>query len=104
MTIVRSWAAHTTAEHLPAYVKHVRTRVLPVLNQIDGYEGARLLQRPTGDAIEVVVLTRWRSLDAIRRFAGDDLEAAVVEEDAAVLLLDFDPRVKHYDVALEDGD
>jgi hypothetical protein len=51
---------------------------------------------------QIVVLTFWRSLDAIRGFAGADLEGAVVAEEVAGLLTQFDRRVRHYEVAVRD--
>lgn len=100
--IVRSWSARTTRAHLPAYVAHVRRQVLPELRAIEGFRGASVLQREADGAVEVVVQTRWDSLDAIRRFAGADAERAVVEDAAAAVLTAFDSRVKHYEVALAD--
>jgi heme-degrading monooxygenase HmoA len=61
-----------------------------------------LLEREVSDAVEVIVLTFWHSLDSIRGFAGADLEGAVVAEEAAALLTEFDRRVRHYEVAVED--
>jgi heme-degrading monooxygenase HmoA len=69
---------------------------------MDGYGGAMLLERPVPGAVEVMVLTFWRSVDSIRDFAGADVESAVVAEEAAALLTDFDRRVRHYDVAVQD--
>jgi heme-degrading monooxygenase HmoA len=100
--IARLWSAHTTTAKAPAYVEHLRTQVLPALRRVDGYGGALLLERAGPDAVEVIVLTFWRSLDAIRGFAGNDLEGAVVAEEAAALLTQFDRRVRHYDVAVQD--
>jgi heme-degrading monooxygenase HmoA len=51
----------------------------------------------------VVVVTFWRSAEAVRAFAGDDPEQAVVADEAAALLTDFDRRVRHYEVVAEDG-
>jgi hypothetical protein len=45
-----------------------------------------LLERAIPGAVEIIVLTFWRSVDAIRKFAGADLGGAVVAEEAAVLL------------------
>lgn len=61
-----------------------------------------LLERAIPGAVEVIVITFWRSLDSIRGFAGDDLEGAVVTEEAAALLTQFDHRVRHYEVAVKD--
>jgi heme-degrading monooxygenase HmoA len=100
--IARVWSAQTTAVRASAYVEHLRTQVLPAVRKVDGYGGAMLLQRAAPDAVEIIVVTFWRSLDAIRGFAGADLEEAVVAEEAAALLTRFDRRVRHYEVALQD--
>jgi heme-degrading monooxygenase HmoA len=100
--IARTFAARTTRERAPAYADHLRDHVFPVLQGIDGYQGAMLLTREVDAEVEVSVITLWRSLDVVRGFAGDDLERAVVANTAATLLTDFDRRVKHFDVALRD--
>ncbi len=100
--IARLWSAHTTPARAPAYADHLRARVLPALRKVDGYAGAALLQRASGDAIEILVVTWWRSLDAIRRFAGADSEKAVVAGEAASLLTRFDRRVRHYELVVQD--
>jgi heme-degrading monooxygenase HmoA len=101
--VARYWSARTTAENAPRYADHLRQHVVPVLRGLDGYAGARLLQRTSGSGVEVVVLTWWQSLDAIRAFAGADLETAVVADAAAALLTDYDRRVNHYEVMLQDA-
>lgn len=88
---------------LPRYAEFLRTRVLPALRVLDGYAGASLLRRDTDGEIEIVVVTRWRSLEAIRAFAGTDVEAAVVEPEAAALLTRYDTRVRHYEIVSEDA-
>ena len=100
--IARVWSAQTTPAQAPAYVEHLKTQVLPALTALDGYGGALLLQRETPGGLEVVVITFWRSLDSVRGFAGTNLERAVVAEEAAALLTQFDQRVRHYEVALTD--
>jgi heme-degrading monooxygenase HmoA len=100
--IARVWSAQTTSALAPAYVEHLKTQVLPALRKVDGYGGAMLLERAAPEAVEIIVFTFWRSLDAIRGFAGADLEGAVVAEEAAALLTQFDRRVRHYEVAVQD--
>lgn len=72
--IARVWSARASQAQVPAYVEHLRTEVLPAVRQVDGYAGAKLLQREEPDAVEIVVITWWRALEAIRGFAGADLE------------------------------
>jgi heme-degrading monooxygenase HmoA len=98
--IARFWSAQTSPAQAPAYIEHLKTKVLPILQKLDGYTGAMLLQREEADTVEVIVITEWSSLEAIRGFAGDDLEEAVVADEAAALLTRFDRRVRHYDLVI----
>lgn len=100
--IARVWTAHTTPARAPAYVDHFRTHVLPAVRRVDGYAGALLLEREASPEAEIMVITWWRSLDAIRGFAGADPEHAVVADDAAAVLTRFDRRVRHYRLVVED--
>jgi heme-degrading monooxygenase HmoA len=100
--IARSWSARATPAGAVAYADHLRAHVLPALRSLQGYAGAQLLQRDAIGSVEILVVTFWRSLDSIRDFAGPDLEQAVVADEAAVLLIDFDRRVRHYEVVVDD--
>ncbi len=100
--VARVWSAQTTPAHAPAYAHHLKNEVLPAVKILDGYVEALLLERTTPDGVEIMVITFWRSLEAIRGFAGDDLEQAVVAPEAAALLTGYDRRVRHYEVALKD--
>lgn len=100
--IARVWGARATVANAPAYTEHLRSEVIPTLRGIDGYEGARLMQRQDGAEVEIVVVTWWRSLDAVRGFAGDEIDTAVVTDEAAALLSAFDDHVQHYELALAD--
>jgi heme-degrading monooxygenase HmoA len=96
--IIREWRGRTTPARADAYPKHFRDTVLPELRRVPGFLGAHLAQRPLGDRIEFLVLTRWHSLDAITSFAGRDPTKAVVEPGAVAALTDFDTTVGHYEV------
>jgi len=101
--IERVWAARTTRDGAARYADHFRRVVIPELAAIAGYRGARLLERELNGAIEIVVVTRWQTLDAIRAFAGEELDRAVVHDAAAALFTDYDRRVRHFGVVSEDG-
>jgi heme-degrading monooxygenase HmoA len=96
--IARYWSATTTPGKFPKYAQHLSSAVFPELRRLVGYEGGKLLQRETGGNVEVIVLTFWKSIDSIRAFAGDDIERAVVPDEAAALLTNFDQRVKHFEI------
>ena len=99
--IIREWRGRASSSQADAYPKHFREKVIPELRQVPGFAGAQLARRQLDDKIEFLVLTRWRSMDAIRAFAGIDVEKAVVEPDAVAALIEFDGRVRHYDVVEE---
>jgi uncharacterized protein YciI/heme-degrading monooxygenase HmoA len=101
-TILRCWSARTTESQLPKYLEHFSHRVLPELRRVPGYLGATVSLRRLASEVEIVVRTTWRSLESIRNFAGPDLEAAVVADQAAALLTDFDRRVRHYEIVVRD--
>jgi heme-degrading monooxygenase HmoA len=96
--IIREWRGRASSSQADVYPKHFREKVIPELRQVPGFGGAQLARRRLGDEIEFLVLTRWQSMDAIRAFAGMDVEKAVVEPDAVAALIEFDSRVRHYDV------
>ena len=93
--IARLWRGRaSTPRDADAYQRHVTTRVVPELKGIPGHRGAQVLRREE----EFLVITFWESIDAIRRFAGEDPERAVVEPEARAVLAEFDDRVRHYEV------
>jgi heme-degrading monooxygenase HmoA len=104
--IERVWSARTTRDKLTAYAEYFRRVVVPELATVAGYRGHRLLHRTMPglatstavDAIEIVVVTEWESLDVIRAFAGADVDRAVVHDEAAALFTDYDHTVRHYEV------
>jgi heme-degrading monooxygenase HmoA len=100
--IARVWSGQTTPSGAAAYVEHLRTQVFPTLKKVAGYRGAMLLERAVSGAVEVVVITFWQSVESLRSFAGDDLERAVVADEAAALLTQFDRQVRHYTVSATD--
>ena len=99
--IVRAWRGLASPANPTAYPDHFRRSVLPELRRIEGFLGATLLRREKAGAIEFLVLSRWASMDAIRRFAGADVDKAVVEPEAIAVLSDYDRTVLHYEVVEE---
>ncbi len=96
--ILRLWKARSTAEKVGHYVQHATQKVLPALRAIPGHRGAYLLRRTINGAVEIVVLTLWESMDAVRQFAGAKPEKAVVEPEAQAVLTDFDESVTHFEI------
>jgi len=100
--IVRSWRGRATPPLAPDYEHHFRRNVLAALRGLDGFMGASLLRREDHGEVEFHVLTRWRSLNSVRAFAGADISRAVVEPEAEAALISFDKTVTHYEVVADE--
>ena len=96
--VLRVWKARSTPEKVALYERHLTDTVLPGLRAIAGFRGACLLKRPANGSVEVEVHTVWESMDAVRKFAGDDPSRAVVESEARAGLTGFDNTVTHFEI------
>lgn len=99
--IARLWHGWTRPANADAYEALLRTRVLPHIHALEGCQGGYLLRRDAGEEVEFVVLTLFASLDAVRAFAGEAYEVAVVPPEARALLSRFDGTVKHFDTRID---
>lgn len=98
--ILRLWHGWTLPDDADAYERLLRAEILPGIGRRAGAElqGVQLLRRDAGNETEFVTLFWFSSLDAVRAFAGEDYETAVVPPQAQRLLSRYDARSVHYDV------
>jgi heme-degrading monooxygenase HmoA len=98
--ICRIWRGWTTLANADAYEALLRSEIFHGIAErnLPGYHGIELLRRPADKEVEFVTLMWFDSIDAVRGFAGEDYEVAVVPPKARDLLLRFDQRSAHYEV------
>jgi heme-degrading monooxygenase HmoA len=101
--ISRIWHGWTTLENADAYEALLKEEIFVGIQDrhISGYRGIQLLRRSLTDEVEFVTIMQFDSLEAVRAFAGEDHEIAVVPPKARTLLARFDPRSQHYEVRAE---
>ena len=101
--IIRIWHGWTTPESANAYEDLLKDEIFVGIQErhIPGYRGIQLLRRSLGEDVEFVTVMRFDSLEAVRIFAGEDYEIAVVPPKARTLLARFDPRSQHYEIRAE---
>ena len=101
--IGRVWHGWTTHGNADAYEALLKSEIFTGIEgrQIAGYRGIHLLRRDLGEEVEFVTVMWFDSIDAVRVFAGDDYEVAVVPQKARILLTRFDARSQHYEVRAE---
>lgn len=90
------WTSRANAD---AYQRFLLDELFPSMRSISGFLGADVLRRPDGDDVAFVTLTRFRSMNDINAFAGDPVDVPVIEPRAAELLVRFDQRAQHYEMA-----
>ena len=101
--IARIWHGWTTPENADTYENLLKSEIFTGIKdrEIAGYRGINLFRRSAGDEVEFITLMYFDSLEAVRVFAGEDYEAAVVPPKAREVLKRFDARSQHYQVEVE---
>ena len=97
--IVRIWTAEATHDDAEDYRRHFHEELMPKLRKYEGFISAEALEnhgRNIHDDVEFVIITRWETMDSIRKFAGSHPELAVIEPDVRAALKRYDETVKHY--------
>jgi heme-degrading monooxygenase HmoA len=96
--IARIWHGVTPATKADEYFQYLKKTGLPDYDSTEGNRGVYLLRRLEGDQAHFLTLTFWESEEAIKKFAGEDIEKARYYPEDAQFLLEMEPTVKHYEV------
>lgn len=97
--IVRTWRGVAKNEQADAYVRHLQDDTFPSLEKIHGFVSASIWRRAVAVGVEFMIVTQWESIDAIRQFAGEPVDTAVVPPEVRAMMLTYDEMVAHYEVA-----
>ena len=96
--IARHWRGWTEVQHADDYETLLKNKVLPGLKGVQGYRGGYVFRNDGPREVEFVVVNLFDSLEAVKRFAGEDYAVAVFEPEAKRLLSRFEPTAMHYEV------
>lgn len=99
--IARTWTGAVRAADADAYVEYLRRTGFPEYTATPGNRAVLGLRRVVGDRAEFLLITLWDSEEAIRAFAGDDIERAVFYPEDERFLIERGERVSHYEVVHE---
>jgi heme-degrading monooxygenase HmoA len=103
--ISRIWHGWTAVEDAGRYESLLRADVLPGIHRISGYTGAYLLRREAANnEIEFLTITQFTDIQAVKAFAGQDYERAVIAPGAGKFLTHYDERTAHYETLLTPAD
>ncbi len=100
--IARTWHGRVPVSKAEAFYEYLHRTGLTDLRTTAGNRGVLTFQRTEGDVTHFLVTSLWESVDAIRRFAGDDYERARYYPEDDVFLLEREAFVIHQEVLFVD--
>jgi heme-degrading monooxygenase HmoA len=99
--IARTWRGSTKADDAYAYLEYLNQTGFSEYRRTPGNHGALGLRRIVGDRAEFLLISLWESTEAIKGFAGNDIEKAVFYPEDERFLVEKDEHVTHYEVVFE---
>lgn len=99
--IARTWQGATRGADAEAYLRYLEHTGFREYRETPGNLGLIGLRREVGDRVKLLLVTFWESHEAIRRFAGPDIERAVFYPEDEKFLVERDEHVAHFEVVAQ---
>src|SRR5512138_2602321 len=98
--IGRIWHGYTSHENADTYEHLLKEEIFVGIHDrhISGLQEIQLFRRELGTEVEFITIMWFDDIESVKKFAGDDYEAAVVPAKARTVLSHFDERSQHYEV------
>jgi heme-degrading monooxygenase HmoA len=96
--IVRMWHGRVKTSKARAYREFLNERAISDYQSIEGNISVYILEREEGEITHFITMTFWENLEAIKAFAGETVEMAKYYPEDKDFLLEFEPRVVHYEI------
>jgi len=96
--IARIWRGITLKEKADDYLSYLQGTGLKDYAATAGNRGVTVLRREQGENCEIMLISLWDSIDAVRAFAGQNVDQSVYYPEDDQYLLQMEPLVRHYDV------
>jgi heme-degrading monooxygenase HmoA len=99
-SVARMWHGRVPAAKAEEYTIYINEAGLKQIRTIEGNLGLQMFRRAENDVAEFYVISYWKSRDAIRKFAGNDIEKASFLPRDREYLINPELQVKHFDVVV----
>ena len=96
--IARIWRGITPRDKAEEYLAYLQETGLKDYAATPGNRGVTVLRREQGEHCEIMLVSLWESMDAVRAFAGENPDKSVYYPKDSIYLLDMEPLVRHYEV------
>ena len=99
--VAREWKGRVAPPRADEYYKYLLDGVAK-MRAVPGSLGVEVMRRNEPDAVGFTVISYWESREAIKAFAGEDIEKPHHLPRDREMLLELPTRVLHYDVTFSD--
>ena len=96
--IARIWHGRVPTEKAEEYYQFLLQSGITDYQATPGNRGMSVLRRTEGAVTHYTLISFWESIDAIKRFAGEDYERAHYYPEDDGFLLEKEPLVVHHEV------
>jgi heme-degrading monooxygenase HmoA len=100
--VARVWQGKVAEARADEYEEYHFGAGVKKMQGIKGMLGIEVLRRTENGATEFTTISYWESRDAIRQFAGEDIEKPHHLPKDPEYLLELPTQVRHYEVAYSD--
>jgi heme-degrading monooxygenase HmoA len=98
--IARVWSGATPEKKSDRYLQYLGKTGVTECRATPGNRGVYVFRRIAEGRAEFLFISLWESLESIKSFAGPDLDKAVYFPEDREFLLEMEPHVRHYEVAV----
>ena len=102
--IVRMWHGMVEASKAEEYAEFMQERAVPDYSSVDGLKKLLFLKDVRADVAHFLLVTHWDSMEAVRKFAGENPEKAKYYPEDDDYLLEKEETSALYQVFYESKD
>jgi heme-degrading monooxygenase HmoA len=92
------WRGKVRKDLKSEYVAYLNQTGLADYGKVEGNQGVYLLCRDLEGNVEFLTMTFWTSIEAIKKFAGEDYEKARYYPEDQKYLLNFSENAEHFEI------
>lgn len=98
--IARVWHGVVPESQADDYLDYLNLTGVPDCRSTPGNQGVYVLQRHQNSETHFLLISLWESRQAIAAFAGEDIEKARYYPEDSRYLVELEPEVTHFEVAV----
>ncbi len=102
--IVRMWHGMVEASKADEYAEFMKERAVPDYSSVDGLKKLLFLRDVKAEVAHFLLVTHWDSMEAVKKFAGENPEKAKYYPEDDGYLLEKEETSALYEVFYESND